>query len=233
MAIMTEATLIETIKNELTAGMVNVELTDAMIKQIIQRALLISSDYFTYTDFKTLEVIPVSAMGGYINLSDIDVTGNKVPSIINVFPTVGTTNVEGSILGLGSFYLQGNTGLQSYINNYSLMLNKLSMLDSLIGRGARVVGDKLYLDKFVGSVTVEYIPNEVEIEKIHQGSWIMWIIDYSVALAKRHIAQARGKYVVDSNPFTINAATLLDEARTDIERLEAQLQTKGVLQVTR
>ena len=93
MAIMTEATLIETIKNELTAGMVNVELTDAMIKRIIQRALLISSDYFTYTDFKTLEVIPISAMGGYINLADIDDTGNKLPSIINVFPTVGTTNV--------------------------------------------------------------------------------------------------------------------------------------------
>lgn len=233
MAIMTEATLLEIVKEELTAGIVNLELSDSALKRNIQRALLISSDYFTYSDFVTVNINSTSSMGGYIELSDIDNTGDSKPSIVAVYPTQGITSVEGSLLGLGSFYIQGNIALQSYINNYSTIMNRLSMMDSILGRGARVIGDKLYVDKYQGAVTVEYIPNEVKIEKIHQGSWIMWIIDYTVAISKRQIAQARGKFVVGSNPFAINAAELLDQANAEIERLEAILETKGVLRVSR
>lgn len=234
MAIMTRETLRQIVKDELSAGIVNIELDDSIIERNIDRALFLSSDYFTYTNYKTVEITPTSSFGGYIELSQIDDTGNQVPSIVDVFPVTGTTSMEGAVLGIGSFYVKG-LGLQldSYLRNYATMVNKLSLIDSILGRGARVIGDKLYVDKYYGSVTVEYVPNVLKIENIHEGSWIMWIIDYTVALSKKQIAQARGKFVVDSNPFSTNAAELLEQANTDIIKLEETLQTKGVLLTSR
>ena len=55
----------------------------------------------------------------------------------------------------------------------------MSMLESILGRNARVVGDKLYVANYYQRVTIEYIPNIVE-EKINQGSWIEWIINYAL-----------------------------------------------------
>lgn len=233
MAMMSREALKEIVRNELSAGMVNVEITDALLDQNIDRAINISSDYFNYTDFKTLKITQTSAMGGYILLSDIDDTGNQRPAIISVYPTTGVVTAEGALLGIGSYFIQSRGTLNSYMKQYANMLNRLSEFESILGRGAKVVGDKLYLDKYYDSVTVEYIPNVVRIENINEGSWLEWIIDYTTALSKRQIAQARGKYVVASNPFTTNAAELLEQANNDLIRLQEDLETKGVLLVTR
>lgn len=229
----TRESLIEIVKDELTAGMVNLELTNKTINTNIDRALFLSSDYFTYTDFKTVEINQAGNGGGFIYLSDIDNTGNKRPSIVNVFPATNTNMLDGQLLGLGGFYIKGRDMFMKKMKDYSVMINQLSELDGLIGRAYRVVGDKLYVDKYYNRVTVEYVPNVVEIEHINEGSWIMWIIDYTVALSKRQMAQSRGKFVVASNPFTTNAATLLEEANAEIIRLEEILETKGVILASR
>jgi hypothetical protein len=231
MSLMTEAQLLQYVKDELSAGIVNLELSDEIILRNINKALWISSDYFNYSSYKTVDVTKTTGSSGYVDLTDIDPDG--IPVILKVFPTVNVMNIDAALLGLGSIYINMGMSLNPQLTRYSNMLHKLSQMESILGRNARVVGDKLYVDHYWTSITVEYIPNTVKIENINEGSWIRFLVDYSSALCKRQIAQARGKYVVSSNPATTNAAELIAQADETIQRLEEELKQKGVLLVSR
>lgn len=225
--LMNRQTLILAVKDELQAGVVNLELSEQIINRNLDRALMISADYFNYTDYVTLEVKKSTGSSGYVELSDIDPNG--IPTITQVWPTVNVMNIDAALLGLGSIYINMGMALNPQLIAYSSMIDKLTQLEGIIGRNARVVGDKLYLDHYWDNVTVEYIPETIQIEQINEGSWIRFLIDYTSALCKRQIAQARGKYVVSSNPATTNAAELLEQANAHMTTLEEELKMKGVL----
>lgn len=229
--LMTEEMLVQYIKDELNAGIINLELSDDIIKRNLQRALLLSSDYFNYTDYKTVQVNKTTGSGGYVDLSIIDPNG--VPVVLAVYPTKNVLNIDAALLGLGSVFISTTAALNPQLNAYANMLSKLSQLESILGRNARVVGDKIYFDHYFADVTVEYIPQVVQVEKINEGSWINFLVDYTTALCKRQIAQSRGRYVVDSNPASSNAAELLEQANTTITALEENLKSKGVLLASR
>lgn len=225
--LMDKATLIQAVKDELQAGIVNLELSDEIIERNLDRSLMISADYFNYTDYKTLPVTKTTGSSGYIELADIDPNG--IPAIMQVWPTTNVMNLDAALLGLGSIYINMGMALNPQLNAYSSMINKLTQLEGIMGRNARVVGDKLYMDHYWDSVTVQYIPETVDIEHINEGSWIRFLIDYTSALCKRQLAQSRGKYVVSSNPATTNAAELLEQANSQMQVLEEELKMKGVL----
>lgn len=232
MAIITKPQLLEIVREELTAGIVNLELSDDILERNIDRALWFSSDYWNYVDYKTVDVVKTSeAGGGYVELSELDPNG--IPVVTAVYATGQTGNIDASLMGLGSFYITGHQNWSKRLNTYATMISKLAQVESILGRGSRVVGDKLMVDKYHSTITVEYIPNVVEIKNINEGSWIQWIIEYTVALSKRQLAQARGKYTVASNPHTPNAATLLEEANDALETLMEQLENRGILRVSR
>lgn len=225
--LMNRETLIQAVKDELQAGVVNLELSDEIIERNLDRSLMISSDYFNYTDYKTLPLTKTTGSSGYIELSQLDPNG--IPTIINVWPTVNVMNIDAALLGLGSIYINMGMSLNPQLTTYSNMLNKLTQLESILGRNARVIGNRLYTDHYWDNITVEYIPETVTIEHINEGSWIRFLIDYTSALCKRQLAQSRGKYVVSSNPATTNAAELLEQANTKMIALEEELKTKGIL----
>lgn len=226
--LMTTEMMKEYIKDELGAGVVNIELSDEIIERNLNRALMLSSDYFNYTTYKTVEVNQTTGSSGYIPLSDLDEDGH-VPVVVSVFPTTNVMNVDAALLGLGSIYINMGMALVPQLVAYSNMITRLANMESILGRNARVVGDKLYVDHFWSSVTIEYIPNVVKVENIHEGAWIRFLIDYTTALCKRQIAQSRGKYVVASNPAVTNADELLSQANEKISLLEEGLVNKGVV----
>lgn len=228
MALMNEDMLIEYIKDELSAGVVNLELSDEIIKRNISRALMLSSDYFNYTTYKTVDVTQTTGSSGYIPLSDLDEDGH-IPVVVSVFPTTNVMNVDAALLGLGSIYVNMGMALVPQLVAYSNMITRLANMESILGRNARIVGDKLYVDHFWSSVTIEYIPNVVKVENIHEGAWIRFLIDYSTALCKRQIAQSRGKYTVASNPAVTNPDELLSQANESITSLEESLKDKGAI----
>lgn len=219
--------IIQYVKDELQAGIVNLELDDDIIYRNLRRALMVSSDYFNYTSYKTLSVTNTTGSSGYIPLTDIDPDG--YPTITQVWPTVNVMNIDAALLGLGSIYVNMGMALNPQLMAYSSMLNKLTQLEGILGRNARVVGDKLYLDHYWTDVTIEYIPQMIKVENINEGSWIRFLVDYTTALSKRQIAQSRGKYVVSSNPASTNAAELLTQANDQIATLEEELKSRGVL----
>jgi hypothetical protein len=123
--------------------------------------------------------------------------------------------------------------LDTQINAYAGIVQKMSLLESILGRGAKLVGDKLYVDNFYSKITVAYIPETLKIDKITDGDWLRWALEYTIALSKRQLAQTRGKYMVDSNPTKTNAETLLNEANTKLVELEEELKNKGTIKVIR
>lgn len=227
-----ETTLLEIINDELTAGIVNLELPTTTIRRNLKRALMLSSDYFNYSTFKTVNVNKTGASGGYINLSELD-EDNMIPKVIKVYPATQTVATQTGLLGLSSSFIISSSGLDERLTKYASLVSKLSTVESILGRSAKIVGDKLYLDNYYDKVTIEYIPNVVKVEHINEGAWIRWLIEYTVALCKRQLGQSRGKFVVNSNQFTTNAAELLNESTEVITRLEEELQNKGVLLASR
>lgn len=225
-------TLINMIKDDLNAGIVNLELPDSVIERNLDRSLFVSKDYFNYTDYKTVNLIKGAGSGSYVPLSDIDNTAGS-PTIVNVFPTQNVMNIDAALLGLGTLYINSAASLDSQLASYATMINRLANLESILGRNARVIGDRLYVDKMYNTVTVQYIPGKLDIEKINEGAWIKFLADYTVALCKLQLAQSRGRYTVASNPAASNAAELIAQASSTIERLEADLKTKGILLTTR
>jgi hypothetical protein len=232
MALMTEQLMIQYVKDELTAGVVNLELSDDTIKRNLDRALMLSSDYFNYSDYKTITIQKTSGDSGWCSLADIDESGT--PTVLNVYPVANVMNIDAALLGLGSVFISTTAALNPQLNAYSNMLHKLTQLESILGRNARVIGEKLFVSHyFGGTVTVEYIPEKVEIGKIHEGDWVRFLIEYTTALCKRQMAQSRGKYVIGSNPSESNAAELLSDANEALVKLEEALQQKGVLLASR
>jgi hypothetical protein len=231
--LMTRDQLKQFIKDELNAGIVNLELSDSIIERNIDRALMLSSDYFNYTKFVGVDVNKGSGSSGSVELSTLT-EDNTIPMVVAVYPSRNILNIDAALLGLGSVFISTMAALNPQLNAYATMINKLSQLESILGRNAKVIGDKLYLDHYFGeSVTVEFIPQTVRVEDIHEGAWIRFLIEYTAALCKKHMAQARGKYVVSSNPATTNSAELLDQANAELDRLDEELKTKGVLLASR
>lgn len=92
MPLMTENMMVQYIKDNLGAGIVNIELSDDIIKRNLRVALMLSSDYFNYTDYVTLPVTQTTGSGGHVELSSIDPYG--IPVILKVYPTTNVMNVD-------------------------------------------------------------------------------------------------------------------------------------------
>lgn len=231
--LLSEDILLDMIEDDLSAGIVNLELPREVIKRNLDRALMLSSDYFNYTVYKTVSLTRIDASSGYVDLTELDGSG-KIPTIINVYPITQIANTGANLLGLGStFIMQQSDYNSSNLKNYALLMNKLSAIEGILGRGAKVVGDRLLVSNYLGDVTVEYIPNVITVESINEGTWVSWLIEYTVALGKRQLAMSRGKYKVNSNQFSTNADELLRDANEAIARLDEELKGKGILLASR
>lgn len=222
------------VKDELGLSIVNLELPDEVIDRNIARALMTMGAYYSEPSYATVTITRGQSdrsSGGYVELTDIDPLGVSV--IIAVYPTTNVMRADAALLGLGSMYFNMGQALASQINAYSNMINNLTNLESILGRNARIVGDKLFVDHYYGDITVAYIPKVLSIENISDGDWLRWVLEYTIALSKRQLAQTRGKYIVTSNPTTTNAETLLNNANEQLEKLTEELKTKGVITASR
>lgn len=220
------------IRDDLTAGgIVNLELHDDVIKKNISRAIRLMSSYYTGPSYKTIDINKSSVTGGYILLDNIDENGVSV--ITAVYPIDGILRTDAGLLGLGNIYLSIGLALDNQMQTYANMLTKLSLLESILGRNAKVVGDKLYIDNYYDKVTIEYIPRHLKLYHITDGEWMNWVLEYATALSKRQLAQARGKYTVASSPSQPNASILLEEANNKITELEESMKTKGLFSPSR
>lgn len=221
-------TAVQYIIDDLSADLlVNLELENELIERNIDRALMYMGMYYSGLTYKTVDIKKQSSTGGYIDFDDIDEKG--ISTLYAVYPIDAVLRTDAGLLGLGHIYLSIGLALDNQIQTYSNMVQKLSLLDSILGRNARVVGNRLFLDHYYSKVTVAYIPKKLEISDIYDGEWLTWILEYASALSKRQLASTRGKYTVQSSPSQPNAAELLEDANRRLTELEEFTKTKGLL----
>ena len=237
--------VLDFVYDELSAGgIVNLELEDEVILRNVDRTLRYMTDFFVIPMYKTFSVagatdataqnfIPLSLPKSEdpdgtksIDPYDSDIERRpRKPTIERVIPSSNIINLDLALVGINSSMAISTLGdVGSRTSNYAIMIQKLSQLESILGRGAKVVNDKLFVDKYYGDVTVVYLPEKLEVGQINEGYWQRFLIEYTTALCKRQMAQSRGKFVVSSNNISTNAEQLLTQANETIAKLEEEIQ---------
>lgn len=86
------------------------------------------------------------------------------------------------------------------------------------------INQKLYLDNYSGTITVEYTKSGITIEDLqHDTYWYTWIRDYTLALCKIIEGRIRNKFKLSSAPFEIEGDELISEGNNDKQELEQKL----------
>jgi len=79
------------------------------------------------------------------------------------------------------------------------------------------------------SISVEYIPDYENLEDVEEPFWTNIIKRMALGLTKETLGRARGKYRVTNAPYEMDADTLLQEGREEIERLREKLEENSDL----
>jgi hypothetical protein len=130
------------------------------------------------------------------------------------------------------FYLL-NYASRGIPSSLALAIGAFSQAEALINRSWKVIGKKLFLDKFYSSITIEFVPRIIGLDDIDDDSWISWIQRYATALTKEVEASIMGKFIVDSNPFKPDTDRLLSEAASEKASLLEEIKDRGYLKIVR
>ena len=219
---------IEEIKLELTGGLTHLELPDASLAAVVNRAL---REVQRYIDLPKLITVPYAQC--------IDLSAWKHSAVVKVYRTsgyTGNTDDEGNTLLNDPMYMQqwmifSNGGSMYNLNNY--LMNFMSY-NSLLQIRNTVSTDlafkesdgKLYINCAYDAptmVTIEYIPLYQSVEEIDDPYWTDIIQRLSVALAKIALGRIRSKYKQSNALWTLDGDQLLTEGNNELNDLRTQL----------
>ena len=190
--------IIDEIKLELTGYVLEMEIEDATIKQVVNKALRELERYWDETTMITVPWAPC-----------IDLTGFNSSSIVKVYRTSGLGGVEGGTGMIDPAYAQqwmifSNAGtmynIQDYALNYAAW-STLNQIKNTISTDMAFKEDKhnhkLYINNYSSvpnSITIEYIPKLTSVEDIKSDYWIDILIKLCVALTKVVLGRIRTRY---------------------------------------
>jgi len=79
------------------------------------------------------------------------------------------------------------------------------------------------------TITIEYIPEYENLEDVDEPFWQNMIRRMALGLTKETLGRARGKYRVSNAPYELDADTLLQEGREEIDRIREKLEENSDL----
>ena len=84
--------------------------------------------------------------------------------------------------------------------------------------------------RYPTSVTIDYIPEYIDIEQVEDSYWVNILQQYSLALVKIALSHYRGKYInVTGSPFTLNFDRLAQEGETSRQQIWDELVESNLL----
>lgn len=219
---------IEEIKLELTGGLTHLELPDASLAAVVNRAL---REVQRYIDLPKLITVPYAPC--------IDLSAWKHSAVVKVYRTAGytgNTDDEGNTLLNDPMYMQqwmifSNGGSMYNLNNYLMNFmsyNSLLQLRNTVSTDLafKESDGKLYINCAYDAptmVTIEYIPLYQSVEEIDDPYWTDIIQRLSVALAKIALGRIRSKYKQSNALWTLDGDQLLTEGNNELNDLRTQL----------
>lgn len=227
--------VIEEIKLELTGGVLELEIEDAVIGKTIHKALRELQRYWDESSFLT---IPYS--------SCIDLKEHKIDScsIVKVYRVQGLGAADGggtNALTMDPLYAQqwmvfNNAGsmynIQDYIMNYAAWTT-LTQTRNTISTDLSFTEDKhngkLYINNYTapGMVTIEFIPKLDSVEVIQSDYWQDVLIRLSTALTKIALGRIRTRFTQSNAIWTQDGEKMLEEGNTELKELREVLRVNA------
>lgn len=211
---MTESDVRNYVKTQLGVSWVDVEAETKDINVMIKMTLDKLAPYYEGHRF-------VQASGDVIDLSlHHPLTIEKV---YNTKDNQIMTVQEYAFGGTG-VVLFDTSFLQRFVSYtaYKLLWNELQYQK---GMNYKLIGETLYLDGYYESVLIDMLVRPTVVSDVEDTSmYCSWVKEYVLALTKEMIGRVRSKFSVESSPYQLDGATLLQEAANEKANLEAQLQ---------
>jgi hypothetical protein len=226
--------LLNEIKLDLSGGLLELEIEDAVIEQIIKKSL---REIEGFWDETTLITIPFSSCIDLAN-SELDLK-EKVVSIVKVYRTQTLGTASTSEYGYNDpIYMQqwaifsgGGTiySLSDYTYNYAAYAELTRLKNSLSTDMAFKEdkhNNKLYINSAQSTpqyITVEYIPKLISVEQIKDEYWINNLIKLATAQTKIILGRIRTRFTQSNALWTQDGETLLNEGKDELKELRDML----------
>lgn len=205
--------VIKYVKTMLGSETVNVELTNAEIKTLIDQALRKLRPYYSGVRY-------VQASGKTIDVSNHDPIA--VTRVWNAGDIQYNTIQDFMFGGVGLMIYDINF-MQRFemMKAYQMLWNELS---NQKGENFKLLNNIIYLDGYLDNALIEMTVNLKTVTDVEEGSmYADWLLDYTLALAKEVLGRKRGKVSLQGSPIQLDASSLLSEAASEKVRLEDQL----------
>ena len=205
--------VIKYVKTMLGSETVNVELTNAEIKTLIDQALRKLRPYYSGVRY-------VQASGKTIDVSNHDPIA--VTRVWNAGDIQYNTIQDFMFGGVGLMIYDINF-MQRFemMKAYQMLWNELS---NQKGENFKLLNNIIYLDGYLDNALIEMTVNIKTVTDVEESSmYADWLLDYTLALAKEVLGRKRGKVSLQGSPIQLDASSLLSEAASEKVRLEDQL----------
>ena len=222
---------VEEIKLELTGNLLHLEIPDATIAQVVNKAF---REIQRYIDSSELITVPYSAC--------IDLKDSQVSSVVNVYRVKTTSGMDNPMLVDPLWaeqvqFLSGAAGnmynLNNWVQNYAAWCTSLQIRNTLstdLAYKYDKQGQKLYINCAYNRptyITIEYIPNFQNVEQITSPYWIDMLVKLSVALTKITLGRIRSRYSQSNALWTQDGETLLSEGNEELNNLRETLRVNA------
>ena len=244
---MTLTEFVEHIKDELTGGVLELEIDDETIAKMVNQALREVQRYIDETKLVEVPFAPCIDLGPYTDEDGVEHPGFKHSSIIKVYRTApigDLSNSNNGISNIDPMYAQvwvayGNGGSMYNLNNYLMnymSYNTLLQLRNTTSTDLAFKEDKhdnkLYINVSGGyptTIAIEYVPIFEKVEDVKSDYWIDIIQRLALALTKRVLGRIR-TFAKQSNAlYTIDGDTLLAEGNEELKELREILRNNSML----
>lgn len=229
---MTMQEYIAEIRLELTGNLLEMEISDEVLTQIVNKAL---REVQRYIDSTKLMTIPYARC--------IDLEGSNVSSVSRVFRTTALGEAGYTGGQVDPFYAQiwfafsngGNLyNLSNFVANYgawNTMLQIRNTTSTDLAFREDKQNNKLYINTLDAPtlITIEYVPKFLSVEEINSDYWIDILVRLSVALTKQTLGRIRSRYTQSNALWQQDGDRLLDEANQELATLRETLRVNSQL----
>lgn len=162
---------------------------------------------------EVIDVKPAYPRIGYA-LSPID-SGNvfQVAAAANVYNNIGNTsalNIDPIMTEMAMAQVRNTLS-----NDFQWRYDQLNQIVYCTHR-----------DPMPTVVTITYVPDFEDVSEIRDRMWINYLIRLSEAYMKKSLGRVRSKYTVQGSNVTYDGETLLNEANTELQQIQEELDKK-------
>lgn len=205
---MDKQTVISRIKLLLGGDVLELEVGEKAIDECINIA------YSTIKPYITDSILISRPFAQVLDLSE-----EGIEDVVRVYPAESSIYTQDRMFDFEGIKLDRMSIRRSVLASYPIIDTDLHFKFS---------DGRLYLESdkvYTGTVTIEalYTP---PIEKLRDERANTWIQSYTLALAKQIVGRIRSKFKSPNVPVELDGDTLLSEAQTELQMLEAELQDR-------